>query len=89
LSGVVLDINVIPRAGRTALAGMRDGALVIRVAAAPVEGAANSALITFLAHIFDVPKRNVTIVSGEKSRRKRVRIDGVTAAAVSGTLRRG
>jgi uncharacterized protein (TIGR00251 family) len=88
LSGVVLDINVIPRAGRTTLAGMRDGAVVIRLAAAPVEGAANSALITFLAHLFDVPKRNITIVSGEKSRRKRVRIDGVTAAAVSGTLRR-
>lgn len=79
---VVLDIKVIPRAGRTALAGVRDGAVVIRLAAAPVEGAANRELIAFLSDVFDVPRRNITIVSGEKSRQKRVRIDGVTAEAV-------
>ena len=79
---VTLDIKVIPRAGRTALAGTRDGAILIRLAAAPVEGAANSELIAFLSALFDVPKRNITIVSGEKSRQKRVRIDGVTAEAV-------
>jgi uncharacterized protein (TIGR00251 family) len=79
---VTLDIKVIPRAGRTALAGTRDGAILIRLAAAPVDGGANSELITFLSTLFDVPKRNITIVSGEKSRQKRVRIDGVTAEAV-------
>lgn len=78
----MLDIKVIPRAGRTALAGVRDGAVVIRLAAAPVEGAANRELIAFLSDVFDVPRRNITIVSGEKSRQKRVRIDGVTAEAV-------
>ena len=79
---VTLDVKVIPRAGRTALAGTRDGALLIRLAAAPVEGAANSELIGFLSHLLNIPKRNVTILAGEKRRQKRVRIDGVTAEAV-------
>jgi uncharacterized protein (TIGR00251 family) len=86
---VVVDVKVIPRAGRTSLAGMRDGAVLIRLAAAPVEGAANSELIDFFSTLLDVPKRNITIISGEKSRQKRVRIDGVTAEIVSSLLRRG
>jgi uncharacterized protein (TIGR00251 family) len=80
--GVTLDVKVIPRAGRNALAGIRDGCLLIRLAAAPVDGAANRALIALLSSLFDVPKRNVAIVSGETSRQKRVRIEGVTAEAV-------
>jgi uncharacterized protein len=79
---VILDIKVIPRAGRSALAGTRDGSILIRLAAAPVDGAANAELIAFLSTLLDVPKRNITIVSGETSRQKRVRIDGVTAEAV-------
>jgi uncharacterized protein (TIGR00251 family) len=86
--GVLLDIKVIPRAGRTALAGTRDGAVLIRLAAAPVEGAANSALIAFLADILDIPKRNIAIVAGETSRQKRVKITGVTASAVQERLDR-
>ena len=77
--GVELQIKVIPRAGRTALAGTRDGALLIRLAAAPVDGAANEALIDVIADALSVPKRNVTIISGERSKQKRVRITGVTA----------
>jgi uncharacterized protein (TIGR00251 family) len=79
---VILDVKVIPRAGRTALAGTRDGSILIRLAAAPVDGAANAELIAFLSTLLDVPKRDITIVSGETSRQKRVRIDGVTAEAV-------
>ena len=86
---VVLDIKLIPRAGATGLAGMRDGAILIRLAAAPVEGAANLALVAFLADLLGVPKRNVAIVSGDRSRRKRVKISGVTAAAVQQALERG
>jgi uncharacterized protein len=85
---VVLDIKVIPRAGRTRLAGTRDDAILIRVAAPPAEGAANTELVAFLADLFAVPKRNVVIVSGDKSRRKRVRISGVTADAVDEALDR-
>jgi uncharacterized protein (TIGR00251 family) len=79
---LILDIKVIPRAGRTALAGTRDGAVLIRLAAAPVDGAANAELIAFLSDLLDIPKRNIAIVSGEKGRQKRVRIDGMTAEAV-------
>jgi uncharacterized protein (TIGR00251 family) len=79
---VILDVKVIPRAGRTALAGTRDGSVLIRLAAAPVDGAANDELIAFLSDLLDVSKRSITIISGEKSRQKRVRIDGVTEQAV-------
>jgi uncharacterized protein (TIGR00251 family) len=74
---VDLEIRVIPRAGRTGFAGLRDGALLVRLAAAPVEGAANAELIALLAKTLKIPKRDITIVSGERSRSKRVRIDGV------------
>ena len=68
---------MIPRAGRSGFAGLRDGALLVRLAAAPVDGAANAELIALIAKTLRIPKRNVTIVSGERSRSKRVRIAGV------------
>jgi uncharacterized protein (TIGR00251 family) len=86
---IVLDIKLIPRAGATTLAGMRDGAILIRLAAAPVAGAANFALVAFLADLLGIPKRNVVILSGDKSRRKRVKIRGVTAEAVQHALQCG
>lgn len=81
--GVEIQIKVIPRAGRTAVAGTRDGALLVRLAAAPVDGAANEALIEVLADALGVPRRNVSIVSGERSKQKRVRITGIGADAVT------
>ena len=72
-----LEIRVIPRAGRSGFAGLREGALLVRLAAAPVDGAANAELIALLAKTLKIPKRDITIVSGERSRSKRVRIDGV------------
>ncbi len=83
---VVLDIKVIPRAGRTELAGTRGGAILVRLAAAPVEGAANSELIAFLSGLLGIPRRNITIISGEKSRLKRVKISGLTSDAVLARL---
>ena len=68
---------MIPRAGRSGFAGRRDGALVVRLSAAPVDGAANDELIALIAKTLRIPKRNVTIVSGERSRSKRIRIAGV------------
>lgn len=81
--GIEIRIKVIPRAGRTAIAGTRDDALLVRLAAAPVDGAANDALIALLADTFDVPKRNVTIVSGEHGKQKRLRVSGVDAAGAA------
>ena len=84
--GAILALKIIPRAGRTMLAGTRDGALLVRLAAAPVEGAANAALLTFLAERLQLPKSRLEIVAGEKSRAKRVKVKGMSAAAVTARL---
>jgi hypothetical protein len=83
---VEFAVRVVPRAGRTHAAGVREGALVVRVASAPVEGAANDALVAYLAAITRRPKRDVTIVSGEKSRNKRLAIAGLTARELAAHL---
>jgi len=85
--GVLISVRVIPRAGRSGIAGTRDGALLVRLNAAPVDNAANSELIEVIAHALGVPKRSVTIEAGEKSRRKTLHVTGVSAAAISSKLR--
>jgi len=85
-AGVTLAVRVIPRAGRTAIAGVRGGALTVRLAAAPVDGAANDALIAFLAETFHLPRREVTILSGHSSRSKRIALAGLSAAQVTARL---
>jgi uncharacterized protein (TIGR00251 family) len=82
-AGVEIDVRVIPRSGRTELAGSRDGRLLVRVSAAPVEGAANDALVALLAKVLAVPKRSIRIVAGERSRQKRIAVEGITAAAAA------
>lgn len=77
---MILTVRVIPRSPRSAIAGRRGDAILIRLAAPPVDGAANDALVDFLARVFVRPKRDITILSGEKSRDKRVKIDGLSAA---------
>ena len=73
-----LLVRVIPRAKRTETAGFRGDALVIRLAAPPVDGAANDALIAFLATTLHVPRSAIHIVSGERGRLKRITINGVS-----------
>ena len=85
-AGVSFAVRVIPRAGRTAVAGMRGDALLVRLAAAPVEGAANDALVELVADLFDRPKRDVSIVSGQASRDKRIAIAGMTDSEVAARL---
>lgn len=67
-----------PGARRTEAAGLHGGRLKIRLAARAVEGAANEALVAFLAEAFGVAKRGVRIVAGEMSRQKRVSVAGST-----------
>ena len=75
-SGVVrFDVRVQPRASRNEFAGVQNGALRVRLQAPPVDGAANQALIEFLADELDVPARLVRIVSGFGSRNKVVEVD--------------
>jgi uncharacterized protein len=71
---IVLTLHVQPGAKRTEVAGIHGGALRIRLAAPPVDGKANTELLRFLAHAFGVPQRNVTLVRGDASRQKVVRI---------------
>jgi len=75
---LVLDLHVQPGAKRTEAAGRHGDRVKIRLAAPPVDGAANDELVRFVAEAFVVPKRNVEIVSGATSRQKRVRITGAT-----------
>lgn len=86
MSSTIIDVRVIPRAGKSGIAGWRGEALLVRLHAAPVEGAANAELINVLANALGVPKRAVSIVSGERSRQKRVRIEGVTDQLVDSKL---
>jgi uncharacterized protein (TIGR00251 family) len=75
-----LAIRLQPRSRREEVVGERDGAIVIRVTAPPVDGKANAALTAFLARQLKVPKSAVTITHGHASRDKRVAIDGLSSA---------
>jgi hypothetical protein len=73
---LLLTLHIQPGGKRTEVVGLHGDALKIRLAALPVDGAANSALLKFLAEIFDVPQRQVTLKQGLTSRRKIVEIRG-------------
>ena len=76
-------MHVVPRARTTEVAGHHGDALKIRLAAPPVDGAANEELIRFLAERLSVPRSSVTVAAGHTGRRKTVKIAGIeTAAAV-------
>jgi uncharacterized protein (TIGR00251 family) len=78
--GCIMQIKVIPRSPQTMIDGMRGGALLVKLSAPPVEGQANESLLRFIAHICDVPRRAVTLMSGERSRNKAIRVNHVTRA---------
>ena len=84
--GCSIRLRVVPRAPRTAIAGERDGALLVRLSAPPVEGEANAALIAFLAKVLGLPRRDLRLASGERSRDKRVEVDGLDAATAARRL---
>jgi uncharacterized protein (TIGR00251 family) len=86
---VELAVLVQPRASRTRVVGEHDGLLKIQLAAPPVDGEANAALLEFLARRLGVPRRQVTLVSGDTARRKRVRVEGLGAAAAEAVMSGG
>jgi uncharacterized protein (TIGR00251 family) len=83
---VRIAVYVQPRAAKTALAGEHGGTIKIRIAAAPVDDAANEALIEFIAARLGIAKRRVRVVSGATGRRKVVEIDDVGADTVAMAL---
>jgi uncharacterized protein len=84
--GVIISVRVVARASRSEIAGMRGGALLVRLAAPPVDGAANQELVDVLSKVLAVPKRDVSIVSGTSSKQKRVRISGITVDRAASRL---
>ena len=85
-TAVRMDIRVSPRASKNKLDGVRDGRLVVKVTAPPVDAAANEAVVALLADEFDMPKRQITIVMGATGRSKTVELAGVTADAIRARL---
>ena len=79
-AGLILRVRVQPRASRDSLGGEREGALLVRLTAPPVEGAANDALARLLGRALGVAPSAVRILSGAGSRHKRVAIAGLDAA---------
>ncbi|MCW5558142.1 MAG: YggU family protein [Verrucomicrobiae bacterium] len=78
--GLHLAVRVQPRASRTEIVGVHGVELKVRVAAPPVDSAANEALVEFLAGTLQLPRRAVTLVRGASSRSKLLRVDGLAPA---------
>lgn len=77
--GIVLRIHVQPGAGRSAVVGRHGDALKVRVAAPPIEGRANEACRSLVSEVLGVPEPDVELVSGQSSRTKRFRLNGLDA----------
>jgi uncharacterized protein (TIGR00251 family) len=84
--GTVIAVRAVPRAGKSEIDGIVDDVVRVRLAAAPVDGAANAALIELFARRFDIPKSRIEIISGERGRRKRMLLRGVDASKVRAAL---
>ena len=84
---LTFKVLVSPRASRSEIMGEHDGALRVRIAAAPVEGAANEELAGVLAKAFDVSRTAVEILAGHSSKRKSVRVTGGVATKLESLLK--
>ncbi len=76
---LTFNVRVVPRTSNSEIVGEHDGALKIRLASPPVDGAANAELIKILSKKLDVPKSEVEIISGQTSKQKQVRINGINS----------
>jgi uncharacterized protein len=86
VDGVTLRVRVQPRASRDALGGEREGALVVRLTAPPVDGAANEGLLRFLGKALGVAPSALRVVTGATARNKVVGVNGLDAATVRARL---
>jgi len=85
-TGIRLTLHVQPGARKSEVAGEHGDALKIRLAAPPVEGKANAELLRWLASYLGVPRKAVTLLSGERNRHKIVAVDGLDATAALAVL---
>lgn len=81
-----LTLHVVPRARRTAVAGRHGDAIKIKLAAPPVDGAANDELVRFVAQRLGVPRSAVTLTAGATARRKKLTVTGITTQAAERAL---
>lgn len=87
--GAAISVKVQPRARKTEVAGvMADGTLKIKVAAPPVDGAANKALVGFLAQTLGLPAGQIDIIAGENSERKLISLVGISPETVDAIFQR-
>lgn len=84
---MLLKLHVTPRGSRNEVTGWRGDVLCVKITAPPVEGAANAALVKFVADTLGVRKSQVELVSGEKSRDKTVRVTGLSDADLRSRLK--
>ena len=84
--GCVLNVKATPRASKTEVRGIENDTLCIRLQAPPADGKANAALCAFLAETLHLPKRNITLLSGETNRHKRLHLRGITLARATQIL---
>jgi uncharacterized protein (TIGR00251 family) len=87
MPSVRVAVYIQPRAAKTEFAGVHGDSIKIRIAAPPVENAANRALIEFIAECLGIAKRRVRVVSGATSRKKVLEIDDVSADRITAALR--
>lgn len=85
---VVFKVQVVPRSSRSEVVGEHNGALRVRVAAPPVDGAANEELVRILAKTFDVSRGAVKILSGHGGKLKQIGIEGSTDEIVARLIRK-
>ncbi len=78
MAEALLKLHVTPRGSRNEVTGWRGDVLCVKITAPPVDGAANAALVKFVADVLRVRKSQVQLVSGEKSREKTFRIEGLS-----------
>jgi uncharacterized protein len=83
---IFLNIYVQPNASRTAIVGLHDRSLKIALQAPPIDGEANKAAVEFFSLLFSLPKKSLTLVKGEKSRLKRIQIQGADYLAIKQIL---
>ncbi|NQU03827.1 MAG: YggU family protein [Syntrophaceae bacterium] len=76
--GVVFNVRVLPRSSRCEIAGIQDDALKVKITAAPVDGKANNECIKFLSDKLGIKKSRISIISGHKSKNKKIAISGMT-----------